>query len=80
MRADTECLGYRSQSGGCGLALHRAGADPDDQRATVLAAHGGAGRPGPDPDSYAHSPSLLRFLVIPSLGIQSSGVHARSVT
>jgi len=43
MRADTERLGYCSQRGGRGLAVHRTSVDPHDQRAAVLAAHAGAG-------------------------------------
>jgi len=41
MRADTERLGYCSQSGGCSVAVHRTRCDPDDQRAPVLVTQAG---------------------------------------
>ena len=39
-------------------AVHGTLADPDYQRAIVLAADAGPGGPGPDPDTDAHHPSV----------------------
>lgn len=39
LAADTERVGDRGQGSGGGLAVHRTGADPDNQRAAVLAAY-----------------------------------------
>jgi hypothetical protein len=39
LAADTERGGDRGEGSGGGLTVHRTGADPDNQRATVLAAY-----------------------------------------
>ena len=51
-----KCRGDRGQGGARGLAVHSGGADPDHQRAVMLAAHAGAGRPGPDPEVIRTTP------------------------
>jgi hypothetical protein len=42
VRPGAECRGDRGQGGGRGLAVHSGGANPDHQRAVMLAAHAGA--------------------------------------
>ena len=58
LAANTERRSDRSQGCRCRLAIDGAGADPDDQRAVVLAAHARMGGPGPDPDGDSHDPSV----------------------
>jgi hypothetical protein len=58
LAADTERRSDRSQGCRCRLATLGAGADPDDQRAVVFAAHARMGSPGPDPDGDSHDPSV----------------------
>jgi hypothetical protein len=64
MTADTQRRRHRSQGGRRRPAIHGALADPDDQRAVVLAAHAETGRAGPHPDGNAHHPSVCPALAV----------------
>jgi hypothetical protein len=54
----------------CG-AIDGTGADPDDQRAVVFAAHVRVGGIGPDLDGDSHEPSVAGRIVLAS-HVQSS--------
>ena len=58
LATDTERRSDRGQGCRCRLAIDGTGADPDDQRAVVLAAHARMGGTRPDPDGDSHEPSV----------------------
>ena len=58
LAADTKRRSDRSQRCRCRLAIDGTGADPNDQRAVVLAAHARMCGAGLDPDGDSHEPSV----------------------
>jgi len=56
--ADSERRSHQGQRSCSGLTLYGSLADPDHQGLTVVPAHAGTGRSGPDPDNDTHPTSV----------------------
>lgn len=75
--ADTERRSDRGQGCRRRLAANGTGADPDDQRAVVLAAHARMAGPGPDLDGDQHDPSVPGPPTLEETGLVALGRLAK---